>query len=106
MGWLRRLFGKKPPRVSEPRSRTVDSSDEGLCKGVVDPEMFEGFREAHSYDSASSFNYLNTRLATLLETVRRGVTLQLHGPDGTTTAASESEFRAWAKKHFPHAKFL
>lgn len=105
MGWLGRLFGMKPSKVSNLRSRTVHSSDDGLCKGVVDPEMFEGFREAHSYDAASSFNYLNARLATLLQILRRGVTLQLHEPDGATTARSESEFHAWAKKHFPNAKF-
>lgn len=105
MGWLARLFGKKPPRVSAPRSKTVDSFDDGLCKGVVDPEMFEGFREAHSYDAASSMNYLNARLTTLLLIVRRGVRLQLHEPGGAATAASESELRIWAKKHFPHAVF-
>lgn len=82
-----------------------DSSFELLDKGVVDQAMFDAFAEAHSYDAASSMNFLNARLAALLAVLRRGVTLHLYDPRGAVSAASERDYRAWAKRHFPSAVF-
>jgi hypothetical protein len=101
MGWLSRLFGRKPPK--DPGAG--DSSFELPGDGVVDQTMFDAFAEAHSYDAASSMNFLNARLAAALVVLHRGKTLDLYDPDGGVSAASERDYRAWAKKHFPHARF-
>jgi len=104
MSWFRGLFGKKTPNVVEPKSLS-DASRERLANGIVDQAMFEAFADAHSYDAASSMNFLNARLAALLLLMRRGVTLHLYDPKGPFSTASEQEYRAWAKKHFPRAVF-
>ena len=104
MSWLRRLFGKKPPKANGSDS-WPSTSLERLSNGVVDQAMFEAFSDAHSYDAASSMNFLNARLAALLLVLRRGVTLQLFDPKGAISASSEREYRAWARKHFPNAVF-
>lgn len=101
MNWLGRLFGKKPPK--DPWFG--DSSFELLSEGVVDQTVFDAFADAHSYDAASSMNFLNARLAGLLAALRRGKTLDLYDPNGGVSAASERDYRAWARKHFPHARF-
>lgn len=101
MNWLGKVFGRKPAAGL----CTSDSSFEDLGNGVVDRAMFDTFAEAHSYDAASSMNFLNARLGALLVVLRRGVTLHLYDPKGTVIAASERDYRAWAKKHFPSSKF-
>ncbi len=104
MSWLRRMFSKKPTKVDEVEWPS-DSSFERLSHGVVDQTMFDAFADAHSYDAASSMNFLNARLAALLLVLRRGVPLHLYDPKGVISTASERDYRAWAKKHFPHAVF-
>lgn len=96
---------KRASKVSEPESWPSDSSFECLANGVVDQAMFDAFAEAHSYGAASSMNFLNARLAALLLVLRRGVTLHLYDPRGAVSASSERDYRAWANKHFSHAKF-
>jgi hypothetical protein len=85
------------------RAMAFYSSDRSASPGVITAEHLAAMDEARDYDSASSYNWLNSELTRLRAVVRAGGVVRVEEESGPVSIASEAEFAAWAGNRYPSA---
>jgi hypothetical protein len=90
----------------EEASASNAALDQALAlNGVVDRELFLRFRDAHSYQAASTVGWVEGRLRVLRGRIDQGQSVELFVPEsgGAMVVDGMAVFERWARTYFPDA---